>query len=145
LSSFDPKLLDKYATDPGVYLMKNKSGEVLYVGKAKNLKNRIKQYFAPGRDERAMIPFLIAEIFTIDVIVVLSEKEALLLENTLIKKHQPKFNALLKDDKTFVSLMINHKHSWPMVQLVRYKGKPKKEGLYLALLQAPLLHVKHLT
>lgn len=110
--------------------MKNRNGDVLYVGKANNLKTRIKQYFAPGRDGRPMVPFLIAEVSTIDVIVVPSEKEALLLENTLIKKHQPKFNALLKDDKTFVSLMINHKHPWPMIQLVRYKGKPKKEGLY---------------
>lgn len=130
MSSFDPKLLDKYSTNPGVYLMKNRSGDVIYVGKANNLKSRIKQYFAPGRDGRAMVPFLIAEVSTIDVIVVPSEKEALLLENTLIKKHQPKFNALLKDDKTFVSLMINHKHPWPMIQLVRYKGKPKKEGHY---------------
>ncbi len=110
--------------------MKNHRGDVLYVGKANNLKSRIKQYFAPGRDGRPMVPFLIAEVSTIDVIVVPSEKEALLLENTLIKKHQPKFNALLKDDKTFVSLMINHKHPWPMIQLVRYKGKPKKEGHY---------------
>ena len=130
MSSFDPKILDKYSTDPGVYLMKNRKGEVLYVGKANNLKVRIKQYFAPGRDGRPMVPFLIAEVSTIDIIVVPSEKEALLLENTLIKKHQPKFNALLKDDKTFVSLMINHKHAYPMVQLVRYKGKPKKDGLY---------------
>lgn len=130
MSSFDPKLLDKYATDPGVYLMKNRRGDILYVGKANNLKARIKQYFAPGRDGRPMVPFLIAEVHSIDIIVVPSEKEALLLENTLIKKHQPKFNAMLKDDKTFVSLMINHKHPWPMIQLVRYKGKPKKEGHY---------------
>ncbi len=130
LTLFNPRLLDKYTTEPGVYLMKNSQGEVLYVGKAKNLKSRIKQYFTTGRDGRPMVPFLISQVSTIDVIVVPSEKEALLLENTLIKKHQPKFNALLKDDKTFVSLMINHKHPWPMIQLTRYKGKPKKEGLY---------------
>ncbi|MGH2638257.1 MAG: GIY-YIG nuclease family protein, partial [Rhabdochlamydiaceae bacterium] len=130
MSSFDSKLLDRYSTDPGVYLMKNRQGDVLYIGKAKNLKVRLKQYFATGRDGRPMVPFLIAEVSSIDIIVVPSEKEALLLENTLIKKHQPKFNALLKDDKTFVSLMINHKHPWPMIQLVRYKGKPKKEGHY---------------
>jgi excinuclease ABC subunit C len=77
-----------------------------------------------------MIPFLIRQIAHIDTIVVPSEKEALLLENTLIKKHQPKFNAILKDDKTFVSLMINHRHPWPMIRLIRYKGAPKKDGLY---------------
>lgn len=130
MSSFDVKLLDKYTKEPGVYLMKSGQGEVIYVGKAKNLQKRLKQYFVPGRDGRPMIPFLVAEISSIDIIVVPSEKEALLLENTLIKKHRPKFNALLKDDKTFISLMINHKHPYPMVQLVRTKGKPKKEGLY---------------
>ena len=110
--------------------MKNTRGGVIYVGKANNLRQRLKQYFHPGRDERPMIPFLIAELSQIDIIVVTTEKEALLLENTLIKKHQPKFNALLKDDKTFISLMINHKHPWPMIQLVRSKGKQKKDGLY---------------
>ncbi len=77
-----------------------------------------------------MVPFLIRQIVHIDTIVVPSEKEALLLENTLIKKHQPKFNAFLKDDKTFVSLMINNRHPWPMIRLIRYKGTPKEDGLY---------------
>lgn len=127
LRSFD---LSKYSTEPGVYLMKNKAGLVIYVGKANNLRQRLKQYFAASGDERPMIPFLVAEITSIDIIVVTTEKEALLLENTLIKKHKPKFNALLKDDKTFISLMINNKHPWPMIQLVRTKGKPKKDGIY---------------
>lgn len=110
--------------------MKNAQGKVIYVGKAKQIKQRVKQYFIPGRDGRPMVPFLTAQVETIDTIVVPNEKEALLLENTLIKKHQPKFNVLLKDDKTFISLMVNHKHPWPRIQLVRYKGEPKKEGLY---------------
>ncbi len=122
--------LDLFTTEPGVYLMKNSAGKVIYIGKAKNLRQRIKQYFVPGRDSRAMVPLLIAQVIHIDTILVLSEKEALLLENTLIKKHQPKYNVLLKDDKTFVSLMINHKHPWPQVRLVRYKGAPKEDGLY---------------
>jgi excinuclease ABC subunit C len=127
---FDVNSLDRFPTDPGVYLMKNTLREVIYVGKAKQLKKRIKQYFVEGRDQRPMIPFLVAEIAEIETIVVFSEKEALLLENTLIKKHQPKYNAILKDDKTFISLMINHLHKWPMIKLVRYKGKPKEKGLY---------------
>lgn len=127
---FDLKQLKQFPTQPGVYLMKDESGKVLYVGKAKHLQNRLKQYFATSGDGRAMIPFLIRQIAHIDTIVVPSEKEALLLENTLIKKHQPKFNACLKDDKTFVSLMINDKHPWPMIRLMRYKGSPKKDGLY---------------
>jgi excinuclease ABC subunit C len=110
--------------------MKNAEGTVIYVGKAKNLKTRIQQYFSPGRDERAMVPFLTAEVTHIDTLVVFNEKEALLLENTLIKKHQPKFNVLLKDDKTFIHLMINHKSPWPRIQLIRFKGKRSKDALY---------------
>ena len=127
---YDPDLLDRFPLEPGVYLMKNRKGEVIYVGKAKELKKRVKQYFAPGRDTRAMIPYLIMEIAHIETIVVENEKEALLVENTLIKKHKPKYNATLKDDKTFISLMINHHHKWPRLQLIRYKGKPKAKGLY---------------
>lgn len=127
---FDIALLAHFPGQPGVYLMKNKEGQVIYVGKAKHLKQRIKQYYAKGGDARPMVPFLIEQTTHIDTIVVPSEKEALLLENTLIKKHQPKFNAILKDDKTFVSLMINHHHPWPRLQLVRYKGRPPTDGLY---------------
>ncbi len=127
---FDVKLLEQYPTQSGVYLMKDALGKVIYVGKAKQLKNRLKQYFAVSGDSRPMVPFLVRQISQIDTIVVPSEKEALLLENTLIKKHQPKFNAFLKDDKTFISLMVNNRHPWPMVRLVRYKGTPKEDGLY---------------
>ena len=128
--AYDLKLLEQFPLQPGVYLMKDAIGNVIYVGKAKQLKNRIKQYFAISGDSRPMIPYLIRQIAHIDTIVVPSEKEALLLENTLIKKHQPKFNAFLKDDKTFISLMINNQHPWPMIRLIRYKGAPKKDGLY---------------
>lgn len=128
--SFNPEILHRFPEEPGVYLMKNQKGDVIYVGKANLLKRRIKQYFAPGRDNRPMIPFLVEEIALIETIVVNSEKEALLLENTLIKKHQPKYNAFLKDDKTFISLMINHQHPWPQIRLIRYRGKPKEKGLY---------------
>ncbi len=124
--SFD---LSLYPDQPGVYLMKNSAGQVLYVGKAKNLRSRLKQYFAPNGDSREMVPYLIAQVTAIDTIVALTEKDALLLENNLIKRHTPKYNVLLKDDKTFVSLVVT-KHQWPMVRLVRYKGKPKNDGIY---------------
>lgn len=127
---FDIKSLEHFPKEAGVYLMKDAKHKVLYVGKAKNLQKRVKQYFVKGRDEREMVPLLIAQVNEIDTIVVPSEKEALLLENTLIKRHKPKYNVLLKDDKTYISLMINHKHKWPMVKLVRYTGKPKNDGLY---------------
>ncbi len=126
---FDPRSLVLYPDQPGVYLMKDVSGLVLYIGKAKNLKARLKQYFAEYGDQREMVPYLIAQVETIDTIIALTEKDALLLENNLIKQHRPKYNVLLKDDKTFISLVIT-RHKWPMVRLVRYKDKPKSGDLY---------------
>ncbi|MCB1080772.1 MAG: excinuclease ABC subunit C, partial [Chlamydiia bacterium] len=122
--------LNTIPKEPGVYLMKDKKGEVLYVGKAKDLKVRVKQYFVPGRDGRLMVPFLTSQIEAIETIVTFSEKEALLLENTLIKRYRPKYNVLLKDDKTFISLSVNHRHTWPLIKLTRYKGKPKGDALH---------------
>ncbi len=127
---FDLKRLDNFPTDPGVYVMKNSAGAVLYVGKANNLRRRVRQYFMPGRDLRTIIPYLVAKVEQIDILVVLSEKEALLLENTLIKQHQPKYNALLKDDKTYVALKVTTKQQWPVLSLVRLKGKPKADAAY---------------
>lgn len=127
---FDRKTLEHYPVQPGVYLMKDIDHKVIYVGKAKQIKVRLKQYFSATPDSRPMVPYLIEEIAFIDTIVVDSEKEALLLENTLIKKHQPKYNAFLKDDKSYISLMVNHHHRYPMLRLIRYKGKPQEEGLY---------------
>lgn len=127
---FDPKSIDRFPSLPGVYLMKDEQDQVIYVGKAKSIKQRVKQYFIPGRDGRQMIPFLVAKVVSIETIVVSSEKEALLLENNLIKQHQPRYNALLKDDKTYIALKITKKDQWPTVQIVRYRGKPPKDGLY---------------
>jgi len=127
---YDKDKLSRIVEEPGVYLMKDRQGCVLYVGKAKRLKTRLKQYFAKSGDEREMIPFLIAKVDSIETIVTLSEKEALLLENSLIKQHKPQYNVLLKDDKTFISLMINTRHKWPMIRLVRTKGRHKKDGIY---------------
>ncbi|MDN3508623.1 MAG: excinuclease ABC subunit UvrC [Candidatus Neptunochlamydia sp.] len=122
--------LDSLPKEPGVYLMKDGMGKILYIGKAKQLRQRVKQYFVPGRDGRMMVPFLTCQVKNIETIVTFSEKEALLLENNLIKQHQPKYNVLLKDDKTFISLTINHKHQWPMIKVTRYRGKPKGNALH---------------
>ena len=126
---FDLKLLDSYPTSPGVYIMKNNRGKILYIGKSKKLKQRIRQYFIPGADGREKIPLLMSQVETIETIVVRSEKEALLLENNLIKEHTPKYNAFFKDDKTYVSLRVTHS-TWSKVELIRYRGKPKKDGEY---------------
>ncbi len=120
--------LAKLPEKSGVYLMKDALGKVLYVGKAKNLRLRVKQYFL-GHDTREMIPLLTSQVNHIETIVTFTEKEALLLENTLIKKHKPKYNVLLKDDKTHLSILINHHHPWPMIKLVRTKDQTKEKGL----------------
>ncbi|NGX28822.1 MAG: UvrABC system protein C [Candidatus Anoxychlamydiales bacterium] len=125
----DSIVLKKLPSKFGVYIMKDINGKILYVGKAKNLKNRIKQYFL-GKDTRASVSFLVDQIESIETMIVSNDKEALILENTLIKKHQPKYNILLKDDKTYVSIMINTSHTWPMIKLIRLKGQPKDKNLY---------------
>jgi len=119
--------LDNIPQETGVYLMKDSKGTVLYVGKAKKLKNRVKQYFSRKGDERIMTPFLLSKTTDIETIITLSEKDALILETNLIKQHQPKYNILLKDDKSFIHLMINLHHRWPMLRLIRYRGAPKKD------------------
>src|SRR5215468_8712718 len=101
-------LLDRIPTDPGVYVMKDGAGKVIYVGKAKNLRTRVRQYFRPGGDERFFVAagFLGRAVADVETIVVSSSKEALLLENHLIKKHQPKFNVKLRDDKQYLVLRL---------------------------------------
>lgn len=117
--------LKKFPTATGVYLMKGAQGEVLYVGKAKQLRNRLRGYFSAAGDGRAHIRFLMNRVTAIDTIVTDTEKEALLLENTLIKKYRPRYNINLRDDKTYVSLRIDMREEFPTLQLVR---RVKKDG-----------------
>ncbi len=98
--------------------MKDKNGRIIYVGKAKNLRARLRSYF--GRtDSRHMIPFLVSKIHDIEYIVTSTEKEALILENNLIKKYHPRYNVTFKDDKTYFSIRININEAYPRFQLVR--------------------------
>ena len=110
---------------PGCYLMKDGRQKIVYVGKAKDLKNRVRSYFQPSGDQRAFVGSLPLILGDIDVIITESDKEAILLENTLIKQHQPKFNVRLKDDKNFLSLRIDTTHDWPRVEVVRRQKKDK--------------------
>lgn len=100
--------LDRIPTEPGVYIMKDAAGKVIYVGKAKNLRTRVRQYFRPGGDERFFVAagFLGKLLADIETVVVTDEKEALLLENHLVKRHQPKFNVKLRDDKQYLVLRV---------------------------------------
>ena len=112
------KDLDNIPTSPGVYVMKSKSGEVIYVGKAKALRARLRAYFRDG-DSRYSVQFLMKRAAYIDFIVTNTEKEALLLENTLIKEHKPRYNIRLKDDKTYVSLRLDPREDFPRITVVR--------------------------
>jgi excinuclease ABC subunit C len=116
VTSFD---LRKQPTATGVYLMKDAAGEILYVGKAKNLRSRLRSYMQADRDTRPQIRFLMERASIIETIVTDTEKEALILENTLIKKHRPRYNIHLRDDKTFVSLRIDLREEFPMLDIVR--------------------------
>ncbi len=108
-------------TDPGVYIMKGAKEKVIYVGKANNLRQRVRQYFSKGGDERYFVAsgLLAKKLKSIDTVVVANEKEALLLENHLIKEHQPKFNVNLRDDKQYLVLRIDTKKKYPRLQAVR--------------------------
>lgn len=111
--------LKKYPLSPGVYQMLDEHGQVLYVGKAKSLRQRLRSYFSAAGDGRLHIPLLMEKVQRIEVIVTDTEKEALLLENTLIKKYRPRYNIELRDDKTYVSVRIDLNDPFPMMQVVR--------------------------
>ena len=127
------KLISKLKTIPtgtGVYMMKDTRGEVIYVGKAKILRNRVRSYFQSSGDERLFIKFLVKRIADIDFVLTETEKEALILENNLIKQFKPRFNINLRDDKTFVSIMLDMNQTFPYPVIIRQiepsTGKDKK-------------------
>ena len=108
-----------FPRSPGVYIMSDARGKVLYVGKAKDLRARVRNYSAPGGDGRPSIPNLVERIRGIRCIVTATEKEALLLENTLIKRHRPPFNIFFRDDKEYLLLRIDRNEEFPRPELVR--------------------------
>lgn len=104
--------------EPGVYIMQNKAGEVIYVGKAKKLKNRVSQYFQDSSGHSPKTRKMVSNIDHFDVIVAASEFEALVLECSLIKRHLPKYNILLKDDKSYPYLRVDPREEYPVMELV---------------------------
>jgi excinuclease ABC subunit C len=112
-------------TEPGVYLYKNPEGEVIYVGKAKNLRSRVASYFHEGRWEDSKTGTLVREAVDVDYIVVANNKEALALENNLIKQRKPRFNILLRDDKTYPYVKLTLGERWPRVYVTR---RLRKDG-----------------
>ena len=125
---FDPKpFLANVSQRPGVYRMLGADGEVLYVGKARNLKNRLTSYFV-GKAQTAKTMAMVSQIENIEVTVTGSETEALLLEYNLIKRHRPRFNVTLRDDKSFPYLYISTHHEYPRISF--YRGSRKLPGRF---------------
>jgi excinuclease ABC subunit C len=121
-------LLQKIRTipaEPGVYLYKNAEGDVIYVGKAKNLRSRVASYFHEGRWEDAKTGTLVREAVDVEYIIVANNKEALALENNLIKGRKPRFNILLRDDKTYPYVKLTLGERWPRVYVTR---RLRKDG-----------------
>ncbi len=111
--------LEAIPHEPGCYLMKDERGRVIYIGKAKDLNDRVRTYFQQSGDTRPFVARLPMLLDDIETIITSNEKEALILENTLVKRHQPRFNVELRDDKNFLSLRIDTDHEWPRVEVVR--------------------------
>ena len=131
------KKLELLPDNPGCYLYKDNIGEIIYVGKAKNLKNRVKSYFTGTHNKKTQT--LVSKIEDLEYIIVNSEKEALLLENNLIKKHRPYFNIRLKDDKSYPYLMIT-KEEHPRLLMTR-KYKKNNKNIYFG----PYVDIKSAT
>ncbi len=120
--------LDKLPTGPGVYLMKDRAGEIIYVGKAVNLRTRVRSYFSRGgSDNRAFIGLLDQVLGDLETFVVGTEKEALILENELVKRHKPRFNVRLRDDSNFICLRLDVRNDYPRLEVVR---KIEKDGAH---------------
>ena len=115
----DPRLLGKLATRPGVYLFRDTAGQVLYVGKAKSLRPRVRSYFQRGAVLSAKNVDLVRQTDSVETIVVGSEAEALILEANLIKEHRPRFNILLRDDKSYPHIKVTVREPFPRVYVTR--------------------------
>jgi excinuclease ABC subunit C len=125
---FDAKVfVDSLPGRPGVYRMLDGEGQILYVGKARNLKNRVGSYFLPS-NVQPKVQALIAKTANMEVTITNSETEALLLEYNLIKKHRPRFNVVLRDDKSFPYLHLETQHEFPRLNF--YRGSRKEPGKY---------------
>ena len=119
--------LDSIPNQPGIYQYFNSKDEILYIGKAKNLKKRISSYTNTSSLSNR-IQRMIYQISNIETITTKTEAEAFLLESNLIKKNKPKFNIVLRDDKSLPYILITSKHKWP--QILKHRGKQKEIGTY---------------
>lgn len=111
--------LERASAGPGVYLMRDAAGKVIYVGKARSLKKRLANYFAPAGPVDPKTAALVARVADLETILTASEKEALILESNLIKQHRPRYNVVLKDDKRYPMLRLGTDHPYPRLSVVR--------------------------
>ncbi len=112
-------VLPTFPTCPGVYLMKNAAGRIVYVGKAKNLRRRLSSYFQSEERLAPKVRVMMQRVETIDSLCTATEKEALLLEASLIKKHRPRYNIVLRDDKQYILFCLSRDHPFPALRLTR--------------------------
>ena len=117
--------LEAIPLEPGVYLLLDRNGKVLYIGKAKSLRPRVRSYFREGGDGRFQVRFLMRRVRDFETLIARSEKEALILENNLIKQYKPKFNVLLRDDKTYPYIRYTAFEKYPRVYVTR---RLRKDG-----------------
>jgi excinuclease ABC subunit C len=118
--------LETLPAAPGCYLFRNKKGQVVYVGKARSLRQRVRQYFQPNtHDYRYFVPLLERVLGDVETVVTATEREAVLLENALIKEHRPRYNVRLRDDKDYLSLRLDRRAPWPRLEVVR---RPRVDG-----------------
>jgi excinuclease ABC subunit C len=128
LVGLTPEAVSTLPQLPGVYIMHDAEGKVLYVGKALNLRSRVNSYFTKAGDARFNVRFLMRHVTNIETVITANEKEAFLLENNLIKQHQPRYNLRLRDDKTYVSVRINLAAEWPRAVVMRRRNEQKDDG-----------------
>ena len=105
--------------DPGVYLFRDSAGRILYVGKAANLRNRVRSYFGSKKGLSTKVVRLVSAIRDVEFVIAGSEQEALVLEADLIRRYKPQYNARLKDDKSFPYLAVDVQNDWPTVVVTR--------------------------
>lgn len=119
--------LKKLPRQPGVYIMHDKKDDIIYVGKAVSLRNRVRQYFQSSKDKSPKIKQMVSKIERFEYIVTDSELEALVLENNLIKENRPRYNTMLRDDKTYPYIKLTVKEDYPRLQIVRQIKKDKNK------------------
>ena len=131
--------LKKLPAKPGVYIMHGEKDEIIYVGKAISLKNRVRQYFQSSRNKGAKIERMVTHITRFEYIITDSELEALVLECNLIKEHRPKYNTMLKDDKSYPFIKVTVNEPYPRVLFARRMKKDKAR--YFGPYTLSLIHI----